>query len=64
MSALAMTHAANDAAPLDMASDPSPAWARENPDDLLRFLYVSPRPCAALDELLGLTERPRLTATA
>lgn len=36
------------------AGDPDREWARANPDRLLAFLYVSPRPCAALDDLLGL----------
>jgi hypothetical protein len=34
--------------------EPSVEWARENPDKLLRLLYVSPQSCAAVDELLGL----------
>lgn len=42
-------------ASFDAASDPSPQWARQHPDDLLRFLFVSPRPCEAVDELLGLS---------
>ncbi len=36
------------------AAEPEPDWAQSNPDRLLAFLYVSPRPCAALDALLGL----------
>jgi hypothetical protein len=35
------------------AGDPDLEWARANPDRLLAFLYVSPRPCAALDDLLS-----------
>ena len=35
------------------AADPSPELAKTDPDLLLAFLYVSPRPCAALDALLG-----------
>lgn len=33
--------------------DDLPAWATQNANDLLRYLFVSPRPCAALDELLS-----------
>jgi hypothetical protein len=29
-----------------------PAWAEADADELLKFLYVSPRPCEALDRLL------------
>ncbi|HWE45844.1 MAG TPA: hypothetical protein VG407_07425 [Caulobacteraceae bacterium] len=29
-----------------------PAWAEVDADALLKFLYVSPRPCEALDRLL------------
>ena len=29
-----------------------PAWAEADADELLKFLYVSPRPCEALDQLL------------
>lgn len=36
------------------AEDPAVEWAEAHPDRLLAFLYVSPRPCAALDALLGL----------
>ena len=35
-------------------SEPFVEWARENPDKLLRLLYVSPQCCDAVDELLGL----------
>ena len=34
-------------------ADPDLAWAEANPDRLLAFLYVSPRPCAALDALIS-----------
>ncbi|HEY3812325.1 MAG TPA: hypothetical protein VGL66_03805 [Caulobacteraceae bacterium] len=30
-----------------------PAWAEADADELLKFLYVSPRPCEALDRLLA-----------
>lgn len=36
-----------------VAADPSPAMAHSDPAGLLAFLYVSPRPCAALDALLS-----------
>ena len=36
------------------AADPAVDWAKLHPDRLLAFLYVSPRPCAALDALLKL----------
>lgn len=32
--------------------DPDPEWAERNPDRALAFLFVSPRPCAALERLL------------
>ena len=35
-------------------ADPAPELAETDPGALLAFLYVSPRPCAALDALLGL----------
>ena len=34
------------------AADPAPAMAQADPAGLLAFLFVSPRPCAALDALL------------
>ncbi len=37
---------------LDNIPDPDPDWAERNPDRALAFLYVSPRPCEALDRLL------------
>ena len=30
-----------------------PHWAEADADELLKFLYVSPRPCEALDRLLA-----------
>jgi hypothetical protein len=41
-------------APAAVVADPAPEMALADPDRLLAFLYVSPRPCAALDALLGL----------
>jgi hypothetical protein len=43
-----------EAALVDRAPDPEPGWATRNPDRALAFLFVSPRPCAALDELMAL----------
>ena len=40
-------------APPIAAADPAPEMAQTDPVRLLAFLYVSPRPCAALDALLG-----------
>jgi hypothetical protein len=46
--------AALSAAPLMFAHIPDldPEWAERNPERALAFLYVSPRPCEALDRLL------------
>ena len=35
-------------------ADPEAGWATRNPDRALAFLFVSPRDCAALDELMAL----------
>ena len=40
--------AANDPA------DPETGWATRNPDRAMLFLFVSPRDCAAADELMAL----------
>ncbi len=40
--------AANDPA------DPEAGWATRNPDRAMLFLFVSPRDCAAVDELMAL----------
>jgi hypothetical protein len=46
--------AADDlAAAFDRASEPTLDDALENPSQALAFLFVSPRPCAALDALMG-----------
>lgn len=37
---------------LATAGDPAPELAMADPARLLAFLFVSPRPCAALDMLL------------
>jgi len=41
----------------DRAGDPEPSLAETDPDRLLAYLFVAPRPCTAGDALLGL--RPR-----
>jgi hypothetical protein len=35
-------------------ADPETGWATRNPAKALAFLFVSPRDCAALDELMAL----------
>jgi hypothetical protein len=35
-------------------ADPEAGWASRNPDRALLFLFVTPRDCGALDELLAL----------
>jgi hypothetical protein len=35
-------------------ADPEAGWATRNPNRALAFLFVSPRDCAALDELMTL----------
>ena len=35
-------------------ADPEAGWAARNPARALAFLYVTPRDCAALDELMAL----------
>jgi len=34
--------------------DPQAGWASRNPDRAMTFLYVSPRDCGALEELMAL----------
>lgn len=38
---------------IDAAGDPEPHWAQGNPDRMLAFLFVAPRDCAAVDQLLA-----------
>jgi hypothetical protein len=38
---------------IDEARDPEPGWAQGNPDRMLAFLFVAPRDCAAVDQLLA-----------
>jgi hypothetical protein len=35
-------------------ADPEAGWAARNPDRAMLFLFVSPRDCGALDELMAL----------
>ncbi|HEX9931544.1 MAG TPA: hypothetical protein VGB08_01745 [Allosphingosinicella sp.] len=35
-------------------ADPEAGWAARNPDRALLFLFVSPRDCGAVDELMAL----------
>ena len=35
-------------------ADPQAGWAARNPDRAMLFLFVSPRECGALDELMAL----------
>jgi hypothetical protein len=35
-------------------SDPEAGWASRNPDRAMLFLFVSPRDCGALEELMAL----------
>ena len=38
----------------DDIADPEAGWATRNPSRALAFLFVTPRDCAALDELMAL----------
>ena len=40
--------------PANDPADPEAGWATRNPDRAMLFLFVSPRDCAAVDELLAL----------
>jgi len=40
--------------PANDVADPQAGWASRNPDRALLFLFVTPRDCAALDELMAL----------
>ena len=35
------------------AADPEAGWASRNPDRAMLFLFVTPRACGALDELMA-----------
>jgi hypothetical protein len=38
---------------IDGVRDPEPHWAQSNPDRMLAFLFVAPRDCDAVDQLLA-----------
>lgn len=40
--------------PANDPADPEAGWAKANPDRAMLFLFVSPRDCAAVDELMAL----------
>jgi hypothetical protein len=40
--------------PANDVADPESGWATRNPDRALLFLFVNPRDCAAIDELMAL----------
>lgn len=42
------------ALPANDPADPEAGWATRNPSRALTFLFVSPRDCGAVDELLAL----------
>jgi hypothetical protein len=46
--------AAAQNADLRTPADPEAGWASRNPDRAMLFLYVSPRQCGALEELMAL----------
>ena len=48
------TDAAPAAADFRTPADPEAGWASRNPDRALLFLFVSPRDCGALEELMAL----------
>ena len=45
-----------EAAPADFRTpaDPESGWARRNPDRAMLFLFLSPRDCGAVEELMAL----------
>ena len=42
------------ALPANDPADPEAGWSARNPDRAMLFLFVSPRDCAAIDELMAL----------
>ena len=46
--------AARAAADFRTPADPEAGWASRNPDRAMLFLFVSPRDCGALEELMAL----------
>jgi hypothetical protein len=50
-----LDHTARDAiADFRTPADPDAGWASRNPGRALAFLFVSPRDCGALEELMAL----------
>ena len=39
--------------PANDPADPEAGWAARNPERAMLFLFVSPRDCAAVDELMA-----------
>ena len=48
------TIAAPAAADFRTSADPEAGWASRNPDRAMLFLFVIPRDCGALEELMAL----------
>ena len=48
------TATAPKAADFRTPADPEAGWAARNPDRALLFLFVSPRDCGAVEELMAL----------
>jgi hypothetical protein len=48
------TMIASKAADFRTPADPQAGWASRNPDQALLFLFVTPRDCGALEELMAL----------
>jgi hypothetical protein len=46
--------ATRPALPANDPADPEAGWATRNPNRAMLFLFVSPRDCGAVDELLAL----------
>ncbi|MFL6845570.1 MAG: hypothetical protein ACJ8ER_11900 [Allosphingosinicella sp.] len=53
---LANFEAPAEAAPTNFRTpaDPEAGWASRNPDRALLFLFITPRDCGALEELMAL----------
>ncbi len=49
-----MAAAVRPALPANDPADPEAGWATRNPSRAMLFLFVSPRDCEAVDELLAL----------
>jgi hypothetical protein len=47
-------HTAHAPADFRTAGDPEAGWAARNPDRALLFLFVTPRDCGAVEELMAL----------